>query len=83
MAERKSRPAVSPLMRDLAAYIAGALRTPLPRPVAEKPKHQVLDTIAAMISGAKLLPGRTAIAYVRTLGEVKEATVAGSKVMTP
>ena len=82
MAERKSRPAVSPLMRDLAAYIAGALRTPLPRPVAEKTKHQVLDTIAAMISGTKLLPGRKAIAYVRTLGEVKEATVAGSKVMT-
>lgn len=83
MADKKNeRPAVSPLMQEFAAYIAGALRTPLPGLVAEKTKHHVLDTIAAMLSGAKLPPGKMAIAYARKLGEVREACVAGSKVMT-
>ncbi len=72
---------VSPLMQQLAGYIATALRKPLPGPVAEKTRHHILDTIAAMVSGARLSPGRMVIAYVQSLGEVKEATVAGSRVL--
>ena len=53
---------VSPVMQRLASYIAQAPKKRLPRPVAEKVKHHVLDTLAAMISGAGLLPGRKAIA---------------------
>jgi 2-methylcitrate dehydratase PrpD len=74
--------AVSPLMEQLAGYIATALRKPLPAPVAEKTKHHLLDTVAAMVSGSKLPPGRMAIAYVQRLGERKVATVAGSRVVT-
>ena len=73
---------VSPLMKELSAYIAGALKRPLPEEVVEKTKHHALDTIAAMVSGSRLLPGKKAIAYVKTLGGVKEACVIGSRFIT-
>jgi len=73
---------VSPLMRELSAYVAGALKRPLPREVLEKTKHHVLDTIAAMVSGSRLLPGKKAIAFAKTLGGVKEACVIGSRLVT-
>jgi 2-methylcitrate dehydratase PrpD len=73
---------ISPLMRELATYMSRALRKPLPREVVEKTKHHVLDTVAAMVSGSRLLPGRKAISYVKTLGGVKESTVVGSKLVT-
>lgn len=69
-------------MKTLSAYIAGALKQLLPEAVAEKTKHHVLDTIAAMVSGSRLLPGKKAIAYVKTLGGAKEATVIGSRLVT-
>jgi 2-methylcitrate dehydratase PrpD len=73
---------ISPVMGGLSSYIAAALRQPLPPAVAEKTKHHILDTIAAMISGARLTPGKKAIAYAKTLGGVKEATVIGSRMIT-
>ena len=78
------RPAmqISPVMRKLSAYIASALRRPLPASVIEKTKHHILDTFAAMISGSRLAPGIKALAYVKTLGGVKEACVIGSNVIT-
>jgi 2-methylcitrate dehydratase PrpD len=82
MKKGKIAPEISPIMSGLAAYIACALRRPLPKPVVEKTKHHVLDTIAAMVSGSKLLPGRAAISYVKTLGGAKEATVVGSNFLT-
>ncbi len=69
-------------MEELAAYIAAASRRALPKSVAEVTKHHLLDTLAAMVSGAKLLPGRMAISYVKTLGGEKEATVVGTKCVT-
>jgi 2-methylcitrate dehydratase PrpD len=62
-------------MERLSAYIAGALRKPLPPAVVEKTKHHLLDTVAAMVSGARLPPGRKAIAYARSRGGPKEAAV--------
>jgi 2-methylcitrate dehydratase PrpD len=73
---------ISPVMRELSTYIAGALKRPLPQNVVEKTKHHVLDTMAAMVSGSRLLPGKKAIGYARTLGGVKEATVIGSRIVT-
>jgi 2-methylcitrate dehydratase PrpD len=69
-------------MRQLSAYIARALRKPLPPAVLEKTKHHVLDTIAAMLSGSRLLPGRKALSFVRTLGGAREAGVIGSRIVT-
>jgi 2-methylcitrate dehydratase PrpD len=77
-----SKTTVSPLMKTLATYMAGAAKKPLPKPVAEKTKHHLLDTIAAMVSGSRLLPGTKAIAYARTLGGAPQALVIGSKIVT-
>ena len=78
---KNSGSTISPLMKTLATYMAGAATKPLPRAVAEKTKHHVLDTIAAMVSGSRLLPGRKAINYVKTLGGKPEAIVIGSKIL--
>jgi 2-methylcitrate dehydratase PrpD len=73
---------ISPVMREVSEYIAGALKRPLPEAVVEKTKHHVLDTFAAMVSGSRLLPGRKAIAYAKSLGGAKEACVIGSRLVT-
>jgi len=73
---------VSPVMQRLSSYIAAAPRKSLPPQVLERTKHHILDTIAAMVSGSRLLPGRKGIAYVKTLGGVKEACVIGSRIVT-
>ena len=81
MSAQKSA-AISPVMQRVAGYIATALNKPLPEPVVEVTKHHMLDTLAAMVSGTKLLPGEMAIAYAKTLGGAPEAQVVGSKVLT-
>jgi 2-methylcitrate dehydratase PrpD len=78
----KTVQAVSPVMRKLSAYIAQAPRKALPPTVTERAKYHVLDTLAAMVSGAPLLPGRRAIEYVSALGGVPEAGIIGSRVVT-
>lgn len=77
-----NRHAISPVMARLSAYMAQALRKPLPAPVVEKTKHHLLDTIAAMVSGSRLLPGRKAISFIKTLGGTREACVIGSGILT-
>lgn len=81
-AKRVKKAEVSPLMQEVSAYIAGALKRPLPANVVEKTKHHVLDTIAAMVSGAPLLPGRKVIAFAKTRAGGKEACVAASRIVT-
>ena len=73
---------VSPVMRKLSAYIARAPRRALPAKVTERAKHHLLYTLAAMVTGAPLLPGRRAIDYVAALGGVPEACVAGTRIVT-
>src|SRR5258706_14644291 len=73
---------ISGMMKKLSAYIAGALRKPLPKEVTERAKLHLLDTLAAMVSGSRLLPGRCAIDYVKTLGGTKEAGIMGTRIMT-
>lgn len=73
---------ISPVVRKLSTYIAGALRRPLPASVAESAKHHLLDTLAAMVSGTKLAPGRRAVHFVRSLGGAPEATVVGTRLRT-
>ncbi len=73
---------ISPLTRELAQYIAQARRAALPAPVAEKTRHHLLDTLAAMISGARLAPGEIAASYVKRLGGTREACVPGTRLIT-
>ena len=77
-----NRQSLSPLMSELSDYIAGAPRNALPPAVVEKTKHHILDTLAAMVSGSRLLPGRKAISFVKSLGGAKEACVVGSRLVT-
>ena len=77
-----NKAAVSPLMKKLSGYIAGAARKSPPKHVVEKTKHHILDTLAAMVSGARLHPGRMTLSYAKTLGGKAEATVVGAKVQT-
>jgi len=78
----KPTPAISPVMQQVSRYIAAAPKKALPKAVLEKTKHHVLDTLAAMVSGSRLLPGRKAISYAKTLGGNKESVIAGSRIVT-
>ena len=75
-------PHVSPVMRELSAYIAGAIKRKLPAEVAARAKNHIVDTFAAMLSGSRLLPGRKIIAYVKPLGGARDAGVIGTKHVT-
>lgn len=78
----KNKPEISPVMQAVSTYIAKAGSKALPKPVLEKTKHHVLDTLAAMISGSRLPPGKAAISYIRTRGGTGEACVVGSRIVT-
>jgi len=71
----KSASEISPIMRRLSSYIASALRRPLPPTVVEKTKHHMLDTIAAIVSGSRLEPGKKAIGYLRTVEHPSEGRI--------
>ncbi len=70
------------IMSRLSSYIAGARDKKLPEAVAEKAKHHILDTIAAMVSGSRLKPGELAIQFIRTQGGTAEAQVIGGDFLT-
>ena len=69
-------------LERLGDYISTALERPLPPAVAEKTKHHVLDTLAAMVSGSRLKPGELATRFVSSQGGSPESTVVGSRVVT-
>jgi 2-methylcitrate dehydratase PrpD len=73
---------ISMPMRALSTYIAGALDRPLPRPVAERARAHLLDTLAAAISGTQLRPGRLAVAYVESLGGARHSSILGTRLLT-
>ena len=50
--------------------------------MTEKARQHILDTMAAMISGTRLHPGRLAIGYVAKLGGVRQASVVGTRLLT-
>jgi len=73
---------ISPLMRKLSEYMATARRKALPAEVAEKTKHHIADSLAAMVSGSQLRPGRLASSYARIEGGNRQACVAGTRIVT-
>jgi 2-methylcitrate dehydratase PrpD len=73
---------VGPVMSALSAYMAAAKDRPLPADVAEKAKHHILDTIAAMVSGSELPPGHAALALARAQAGRPVSTVVGSTIVT-
>ncbi len=71
----------SSVTETLAAYMASAGTAPLPAEVLEKTKHHILDTFAAMISGASLPPGQTGLKFAEAHQGEKVATVVASKLL--
>jgi 2-methylcitrate dehydratase PrpD len=67
---------------QLAQYMAETRNRDLPADVAREAKNHILDTVAAMVSGASLKPGERTIAYIRTLGGTPEAQVVMSNIVT-
>jgi 2-methylcitrate dehydratase PrpD len=66
----------------LARYMAAARDRELPSSVVQAAKHRILDTLGAIVSGSRLKPGEMAIAYVKSLGGVPEATVPATALKT-
>jgi 2-methylcitrate dehydratase PrpD len=69
---------VGPLTTALSEYMAAARGRPLPDDVVEVAKRHILDTLAAMVSGSELPPGRAALAFARSQAGRATATVVGS-----
>jgi len=67
---------------QLAKYMAEARTRSLTPDVAREAKHRILDTLAAMVSGAHLKPGEMAIRYARAQGGIAEATVVTTDIKT-
>lgn len=74
-ADETGTPGVSPVMARLSTYMSEAGGRALPDTVVQATKEHILDTLAAMISGSELLPGRKAIEFIRAYGGKPVATV--------
>jgi 2-methylcitrate dehydratase PrpD len=70
-----------PVMTTLSTFMAGAASRSLAPDVVEHAKQHILDTFAAMISGAELPPGHAAIRFARAYAGKGNATVVGSNVV--
>ena len=77
----RRRAAIHPVMVRLSEYMSGAADRALPADVIRETRHHILDTIAAMVSGADLVPGRHALRFAREYGGEKIATVVASDVL--
>jgi 2-methylcitrate dehydratase PrpD len=72
---------VGSVMQTLSTYMSEASARALPDEVAEKTKRHVLDTLAAMVSGSELPPGRSALAFAKEYGGKEVATVVSSRLL--
>jgi len=66
----------------VARYMVAARQQPLPPDVLRETRHRVLDTVAAIVSGARLKPGEMAVRFVRSQGGTPEASVLTTGIRT-
>jgi 2-methylcitrate dehydratase PrpD len=69
------------IMNALSTYMSEAANRPIPDEVAEKTKHHILDTLGAMVSGSKLLPGQRALQFAQSYGGKEISTVVASNIV--
>jgi 2-methylcitrate dehydratase PrpD len=67
---------------QLAQYMADARQQRLPPEVALAAKHRILDSVGAIVSGARLRAGEMAIRYSRLQGGTPEAFVLATDLKT-
>ncbi|MET0500150.1 MAG: MmgE/PrpD family protein [Candidatus Binatia bacterium] len=70
------------IIDDLVDYMLSAREAALPSAVVQKGKNHLLDTLAAIVSGSQLTPGRLGLEYTRSEGGKAEALVMGSDLLT-
>src|SRR5258705_12686406 len=75
-------PPSTDLTGRVARYMAAARQQPLPADVLRETKHRVLDTVAAIVSGARLKPGEMAVRFARAQGGTPEASVLTTNIRT-
>ena len=80
--QSRAKGAISPIMVKLSTYMSGAAARELPANVVKETKHHILDTVAAMVSGAQLTPGLHALRFAKAYGGAKIATVVASDLLT-
>ena len=71
----KASEKLNPIMATLSTYMSEAAGRELPATVVRETKHHILDTVAAMVSGAELIPGQHALRFARDYGGSPVATV--------
>lgn len=81
-ASREQAAPAADLTGRVARYMAAARQQALSADVVREAKHRILDTIAAMISGARLKPGEMAIRFARAQGGTAEASIVTTDIRT-
>jgi 2-methylcitrate dehydratase PrpD len=72
---------ISPVMAKLSRYMSEASSRALPDRALEETKCHILDTLAAMVSGTELPPGRQALQFARSYGGGGTATIVASDIL--
>jgi 2-methylcitrate dehydratase PrpD len=70
-------------MTTLSAYMSAAGSHALPANIAEQAKHHLLDTLASIISGSRLVPGAAAQRYLGMYVGKGSATIPGTALSAP
>jgi len=78
-----AEPAAGKQMSALSAYMSAARSRALPADVAEQAKHHLLDTLASIISGSRLVPGAAAQRYLGMYVGKGSATILGTALSAP
>ncbi len=70
------------IIDSLVEYMLAARRTSLPVEVVQKGKSHLLDSLAAVVSGSTLKPGKLGLQHARDLGGKETCCVLGSNLKT-
>src|SRR5437016_9266592 len=74
--------AAKKIIDSLVEYMLAARQAKLPAEVVQKGKSHLLDSLAAIVSGSTLKPGKLGLQHARELGGKAEGTVLGSNLKT-
>jgi 2-methylcitrate dehydratase PrpD len=70
------------IIDGLVKYMLDARQAKLPAEVVQKGKSHTLDSLAAIVSGSTLKPGRLGLQHAREQGSKEESSVLGSNLKT-
>ncbi|MGZ8521584.1 MAG: MmgE/PrpD family protein [Candidatus Binatia bacterium] len=70
------------IIDSLVEYMLAARQDPLPAQVIQKGKSHLLDSLAAVVSGSTLKPGKLGLQHAREQGGPEECSVLGTNLRT-